>query len=470
MDSRCQKFTSVSISNNMLDMMNYRENLLGLKILENSCGEGNILCLVVERYITDSINQGYTIDTIVQGLENDIYGAEIVKETYDICISKLNTVAAKYSIFNVKWKVINGDVLKKPFNIKFDFVIGNPPYISYRNLESDAREFIKTNYETCKMGKPDYCYAFIENAIDYLADKGMMVFLIPNSIFKNVFAKKLREVIQDHVVKIFDYPNYNLFDNALTSSAIMMLQKNSDLHILDYVNVSQNIKYKINKELLGKKWMFCDKFSISDNEKIRFDQLFRASITIATQKNNVFVINEETRNKYKIEKNVLRKAISPRNKMYGTKEYIIFPYRIKNQSILKYSELEFIQKFPNAYQYLKMHKEELDKRAADKNAKWFEYGRSQAIHNMNQKKLLVSTVVTNKIKVYEVNQREIPYSGIYIISNHDYELEYAKKILESDAFLKYVNNIGTPASGSSLRITSDDINDFLFKVGEFING
>jgi len=223
MDDRCQQFTSSDIANSMLDMVDYKRNLYGKRVLENSCGEGNILCLVVERYIKDAMESGISLKAIVRGLENDIYGAEIKKDTYDLCVKSLDAIAFKYGIENVNWKIINGDVLKKPFKKTFHYIIGNPPYISYKNLEIKTRIFIKENYPTCRQGKPDYCYAFIENAIDYLHKNGLMVYLIPNSIFKNVFAVELREKILKHIEKIYDFSNCKLFKNALTSSAIMVL-------------------------------------------------------------------------------------------------------------------------------------------------------------------------------------------------------------------------------------------------------
>ena len=83
MDSRCQQFTSLEIADEMLDLLGYRQNLYGKTVLENSCGEGDILCLVVKRYIENALEQGYTHDEIVLGLERDIYGAEIVVSTYE---------------------------------------------------------------------------------------------------------------------------------------------------------------------------------------------------------------------------------------------------------------------------------------------------------------------------------------------------------------------------------------------------
>ena len=86
--------------------------------------------------------------------------------------------------------------------------------------------------------------------------------------------------------------------------------------------------------------------------------------------------------------------------------------------------------------YLLKNKKELKKRDADKSAQWFEYGRSQALQNMNKKKLLISTVVTNEVNTYETGTKSIPYAGIYVISEKGYDLKIAKKILESEEFFE----------------------------------
>ena len=256
MDIRCQQFTKEYIANEMLDLLGYRKSVYGKKILENSCGEGNILCLVVERYIQNAYEEGYSREAIVLGLESDIYGAEIVKTTYDKCIENLDNIAKKYDLGKVRWNIFYGDVLARPFNIKFEYVIGNPPYISYRNLEKEVRDFIKKEYITCKNGKPDYCYAFIENAIQYLDSNGKMVYLVPNSIYKNVYAQNLRKLIKKYLVEIKDYPNQKLFDNAMTSSTIMFLRKGEYAEVVDYNNVPKKEQITIAKNKLYGKCFF----------------------------------------------------------------------------------------------------------------------------------------------------------------------------------------------------------------------
>lgn len=467
MDIRCQQFTLLDIANEMLDFLGYYQNLYGKSLLENSCGEGNILCLAVERYIQDAMRDGYNSDEIVLGLERDIYGAEVVEETYKICIHNLNIIAEKYGLKRVNWNVYLGDVLTRPFNREFDFVVGNPPYISYRNLEEEVRTYIKKEYVTCKKGKPDYCYAFIENAIQYLAPRGKMVYLIPNSIYKNVYAQDLRDLILEYVEEIKDYPNQKLFPEAMTSSAIMLLRKGQYVSKIKYDNIPKNETKLIQKEDLLEKWIFGEVSTIQNEG--RFGDYFKASMAIATQRNSVFVIDREKKVEYRIESGVLRPAVSPRNKKYGNKEFIIFPYMIRNHQVVNYSDNDFQMKYPNAYKYLEEKKGELEKRDADKSAQWFEYGRSQALQNMNKKKLLVSTVVTDEVGVYEVSNKAIPYAGIYIVSEKGYDLSIAKQILTSGLFLQYICGIGTPASGRSLRITANDINNFKFPIDEFLH-
>lgn len=132
--------------------------------------------------------------------------------------------------------------------------------------------------------------------------------------------------------------------------------------------------------------------------------------------------------------------------------------------ILKhYDEVTFKQKFPFAYAYLESKKEILDRRDADKNSKWFEFGRSQALTHINQKKLLVSTVITGKVHVYPLDIEDVPYSGIFITIRDCADklpLTEAMTILNSSEFLKYLQPRGISAKGKSIRITTKNISDY----------
>ena len=48
MNKKCQVFTPENYVRELLDSVGYTHNLYGKKILENSCGDGNILVAVVQ--------------------------------------------------------------------------------------------------------------------------------------------------------------------------------------------------------------------------------------------------------------------------------------------------------------------------------------------------------------------------------------------------------------------------------------
>ena len=195
---------------------------------------------------------------------------------------------------------------------------------------------------------------------------------------------------------------------------------------------------------------------------------------VATLLNEAYVLKKENYieldgyyqvNGVNIEKAVVRETATPRSKRYKKIEKIIFPYSYDKGKLVKYSQNDFISNFPGAFQYLDGFREQLDKRESDKNAKWFEYGRSQALATLNHRKLLVSTVITDTVSVYPLDKKCIPYAGMYIITrkrNQLYKLDDAKTILESDEFMQYVKKVGIHISGSSLRITSKDIEEYRF--------
>ena len=473
-NTKCQVFTPKENVVQLLDNVGYINDLYGLKIAENSCGDGNILSEIVVRYIEDCIRHNIPKEQIKNGLEQDIYGAEIDKIHRDNCIKKLDGIAASYGISNVKWNMFNGDFLKQNIVNKFDYVIGNPPYISYLELSEDIRSFLKENFSVCQYGKIDYCYAFIEAGIKSLTPTGKLAYLIPSNIFKNEFAYSLRQMLLLHLTNIYDFTNSKLFKNKLTASAIIIYDNIDNSDCICYHDVLKKRESKIAKASLTRKWKFNYKAPSNNSKKtIRFGDIFHTASSIATLLNKVFIIGDfkEEGNyivvgNYKIEKEIIRKAVSPRSLNQHKSECVIFPYYYKDGLLARYTPQEFANKFPLTTSYLKQFESELDKRDSDKNTNWFEYGRSQALAHLNQRKLLISTLITKKVKTYILQPEIIPTSGLYIISRSKYSLEMAQKILESPKFFEYVKNIGVISNGNSFRISPKDINDYHFPYTE----
>ena len=465
MASNCQIPTPQKYVQQMLDYVDYSKKLYGKKVLENSCGEGNILLEVVKRYIESAKSEKHSAEEIKNGLNKDIEAYEIDKECIEKCKNRLNKLAASYGIEGIEWNIKNNDFLKEDVQNRYDFIIGNPPYITYHDMDDSQREFLKKSFSTCNNGRFDYCYAFIEASLKTLKNRGKMVYLVPCSIMTNKFAGDLRVKLSKYITEIYDYRTIKIFSQALTSSVIIVCENLTNKSDLKYHLVKENTIFEIErKKLTDAKWSVTRD---DNNIGVKFSDFFEVKNSVATLLNEAFIFKEYERrddyyiiDEYKIEEELVKDAASIKSLSRGENSYkIIFPYRIEDGKRKDYSENEFEDRFPGAVRYLKQFKDKLKKRKKDKNTLWFQYGRSQAITSVTGNKLIIPMVITKEVHVYEVGENAVPYAGYFIKcrENSRLGLQDAKKILESKDFYDYVKICGTPTTATSYRISVNDI-------------
>ena len=460
-----QVFTPEKVVQKMLNLASFDNELIGKKILESAFGEGNILIDVVKKYIKEGQRKGYSNDFIANLLERDIYGIEIDNHYYYKCLNQLNKVLRVYDIPAVKWNLYRTNALTLDWDIKFDLIIGNPPYIKYHNIKQDERKLLRKTFQSCKVGSFDYYYAFLENDYNFLSPTGKLIYLIPNNVFKNVFAENLRKLIKDDLKAVYDFTSAKVFNGILTTSAIILIDKGDKSDKFTYFDVQNESSVELEKKNMMGKWVFKNLTNIS-KENMIFGDLFKAQMGVATLLNKAFILQDfkehndyYVKHNHMIEKGIVRNAVSPRSLFYGHMNKIIFPYKM-GEKVKRYSDEEFNDLFPLGKKYLCNFINELNSRRVNSNTKWFEYGRSQALNTISKERLLVSTLITKEMKVYRIKPNDVIYSGISIHAKDNNDLEVAKYILESDEFFLYVKNIGVNTNSKSLRISARDINDF----------
>lgn len=470
MAENCKIYTPDNCVSIILDEVGYTDNLYGKRVLENSCGTGNILRRIVERYILDAKSNRYTLEQIKEGLEQDITGLEIDSFARQKCKKRLSYIAKKYGITGVKWNVLNVDALTY-VESDYSFVIGNPPYITYHDLSVDVRDSVRASFITCKKGRFDYCYAFVEQAVKNLRDGGKLAYILPNSILKNVWAEDLRSFIYPYIKKIIDFKNQNIFEDVTLSPIILIAEKSKNAMSSEvvYKCKEDNISISIAKsDLPSSGWALGNYTATS---KLRFGDYFTVANSIATLLNEAFVIidYEAVDNQYikakgaLIERSVLRPAISIKSSGKQNRPLIIFPYEYTEQGLSHYSEEYFKKTYPCAYKYLSDYKEKLLKRTADKSAKWFEYGRSQAISHLNCEKLVMSTIISGEVKIEHADKYGVPYAGLYIVCTGKLSLKKAEEILLTDDFMNYIKQYGVPTTENSYRISKKVIEEYMFE-------
>lgn len=363
----------------------------------------DVLCLTSDQYnnylfLDNSCGNGIFIQALLKrGVPKEhIYACDIDKE-----------ISKNITNFIPKENFYLGSFFdKKDWINKFDVIIGNPPYVRIHNILPEVKEQIK-DFSFC-FGMYDLYYAFFEFGLQCLNSNGTLLYISPNSFIKNTSGKFLREYIQKNNLLQYweDFNNNQKFEGYSTYTCIIKLGKGNNIPI----------SWNKTRQHIG----------------LSFTSLQNGLATLADK---IFISDDFSN----LESECLRPIIKAST---GERKWCIFPP----------STEEELKKYPKTYAYLLQHKEQLQKRSITGNTKWFQFGRSQGLANINNEKLVISTTMPNTgIKYERLSKEWLVYSGLYATSD---DLDKLEKELQSDDLLDYLIDNGKPMRGNYTQITS----------------
>lgn len=463
------------VQDSLNDIENWSSNI---KIIDPGCGCGIFLISAIE-YIHKKYN--IDINTII---ENNIYGIDIMEENARRCQLAIEL----YCIINnldlkkdIKYNIVSKDSLKENWNTifdveKFDYIIGNPPYVNPHDMKKETIKFLKDKFKTTQEGVFNIFYAFIENGLKYLKDEGDLEFIIPNNVLTIKSANTLREVLQNEksIESIIDFSDNMIFKPVRTYNCIIKLNKkcNETFNYCvidkcdDIENMLSSMKYEsMNIELLDKNgWKLVNKNTLDnirkiEKQKMPIKEFIRTGI--ATLKDGVYLVDKDEFGFYKningIRFEIEDDIVKPIYKVPELKkcqneneamQYIIFPYFKDNGTYKLIEEKDLEEKFPKAYIYLEKMKSELDKRDKGKGNPygWYAYGRTQGL-NKYGKKMLFPTFAKNPKFKYIDNENALFCNGYAIFENDKISLNILGKILNSAIMKYYISNTSYAIEG-----------------------
>lgn len=147
-----------------------------------------------------------------------------------ICIEKDENLVklAKKKFENMpKVKVIQGDFLiarEEELGGKFDYIISNPPYISYEYIDPQSRSLYRKLFSVAK-GRFDTYMLFFEKALSLLKPCGRMVFITPEKFLYVLSASNLRRLLSRYAIEEIEFVAERVFEGVLAYPVITVIRK-----------------------------------------------------------------------------------------------------------------------------------------------------------------------------------------------------------------------------------------------------
>lgn len=355
----------------------------------------------------------------------------------------------------------------------FDAIVGNPPYVRIQKLQKYNAEEIKyyqspiSGYEVAKKATIDKYFVFIQRAVELLNQNGLLGYIVPHKFFLNRGGEALRKYITTkcQLSKIIHFGVTQVFPGKSTYTAILVLQKEK-MRTFVFKRIKRIsaetlaakdgfIQYKSN-DFHSAPWIFISPeteavFNKFNNQQfIPLKEVAEITVGLQTSADNIYIFKpeEETHDtfiftkhgkKYEVEKGICLSAIYDLSfGLFDTIEgntQIIFPYTVRDNHAILFSESYFKSNFPLAWEYLNEYKSFLEKRSLQgKNPKWYQFGRSQSLTKFhNASKLIWSVLATNP--PYVLDKKGLQFTGggngpyYALLNKSNYSLLYFLGIL-----------------------------------------
>ena len=153
-------------------------------VLEPSCGSCQFIDIFGKHYQSKNITAIEYNETIFNSIKNSKY---------------LNKI-----------QFINQDFLTFKSDIKYDLIIGNPPYfvVKKADIPKEYREYV--------IGRPNIYVIFILHCLSMIEENGVLAFIIPNNFDNCMYYNKVREYINNN----FTILNLIQFDSKFMDTQI----------------------------------------------------------------------------------------------------------------------------------------------------------------------------------------------------------------------------------------------------------
>lgn len=420
--------------------------------------------LMVE--LASAPKDGVVLDT---GCGRGVFLRALMKKGYRNCIGieldeKLSEESRKAC---PRCKIINGDYLDYRPQVKFDLIIGNPPYAHFNQLPEAIAEKV-LRFTGTKKG--DIYYAFIVKSIDLLKPGGELIYIVPYHFFYNTYARVVREKILKNgkLEIVIDLDELRLFKGESPETVIFRFRKGRyDLsrEKIELVVIRRNatagevkkgvlkvLKDKVPTELFD--YTVIEHYRNAEeawstlplSENMRFpsvplNKLAKVGVGVVSGFDRAFLVSRDEPPEFtEEEQELIKKFIKSKNCRRfiteGFEYYIVIPDEIREEKLLA-------KKYPNIYRKIARFREPMERRYLPKNKKWFNWQALRnygfLMENLGKRRIYVPTLDRKPYNRFSLAEGGYLPSGdvLFIQPFEERDLYFLLGYLNSSFFRRY---------------------------------
>ena len=455
-----QVYTSTSVVWFMLDSIGYTADvdLSTMSILEPCCGEGAFAIEIIRRLKKSSITFKFSFSEALKRItlvEIDNNSLSMLKHT--LIETRL---VNNYELCNIDF--VQEDFTRWEPTIKYDLVVGNPPYVSWNNISKTDRKYFRANFNLFS-GRGDLYIVFYEKSLSHTKNNGKLSFICSNRWFKTAYGKKLRVAVTNifAIAKIIDLEKTNPFTSEVLGYPAIteVINKNYSLTTYSLINSISELNNPVECKSLrldrtGVAWQFDERVSkLSDDpDYCTIESLgYTIKIGIATGKDKVFIVGDDKKNSIETDRLVpLVKAQHIRNEEYENK-YVV--------NCFNNGRLISLKHYPLLNNYFENFSETLKARYVAKKqpSSWYRTIDKIREEDIAVPKILLPDISNSRLITLSVDNR-YPHHNLYYITHPVLsELETLAAILSSSFILEQLKSIGTNMNGGYPRWQSQNL-------------
>jgi adenine-specific DNA-methyltransferase len=360
--------------------------------------------------------------------------------------------------------------------VGFNIVIGNPPYVEFKNLHKSIKASL-VGFETTK-GKYDLYIPFIERGLTLLQENGSLVYICPTRLMQRDYGEELRKYLigKSKIKTIIDFGDKMIFETATAYTGIFHFEntRTNNYTFLYSKNIYSADSLNVNSSKLSNKpWYFDNDIVTNLFNRLRLETESLEDIAdgiiqgIATGKDSIFLIKENVILENNLEMELLEPFLMGKDistyKINWSGKYCIYPYdsngKVISESILK-------DTYPNIYNYLLQNKSELGGREYFENSTklWYELWNQRAIQKFRREKIVTLDNASRNSFAFD-NNNFIGTTTTYSIpiNSSQFKIYYVLALINSKLLDFYHKKNTAPQANGFYRYQATFIKNFPIK-------